>query len=268
VNVGYFSGNSFISTWNNWGAGRVSFDGKNNYLKQLFASARLLDGLELQYGGLYIRRGEDDDITTYDEDGYMTGERAIVQQPRRLYFDEVVVTRGQIGPFAQPNLGKRWDGLTHPNYAQGLVEKRFGRRLAASLDFTAQDETRTIRAALTWRPPKAARLSTVRYEQYRRTSAPAAAGFAAWAETSLPLKSRLQAGYATIDQFYGGWNADRIQNGRRFFAIYNVPLWGPISGQLFATQALAAPYRVSIARRFDGVISYDVLAALKRTGIF
>jgi hypothetical protein len=267
VNVGFFSGNSFISSWNNWGAGRVSFDGKNNYLKQMFASARVLDGVELQYGGLYVRRGEDDDITTYDEDGFLVGERVTIQPPRRLFVDEIVVSRGAIGPFAQPNLGKRWDGLSHPNYAQGLVAKRFGAKVAGSLDFTAQDQTRTIRAAITWRPPAGTRVSTVRYEQYRRTSFHAAAGFAAWAEIPLPLKSRFQAGYATIDQFYGGWNADRIQSGRRFFAIYNIPIRGPLSGQLFATQALDAPYPLSIKRRFDAVVSYDVLAALKDVGI-
>jgi hypothetical protein len=268
INFGYFSGNSFISTWNNWGAGRVGFDGKNNYLKQLFASARVVDGVELQYGGVYVRRGEDDDITTYDEDGYVVGERVTVQRPKQFFFDDIVVSRGEIGPFAQPNLGKRWDGLQHPNYAQGLVVKHLTQELAGSLDFTAQDEMRTIRAAVTWHPPARTKISTLRYEQYRRTSFHAASGFAAWAETRLPLKSRLQAGYATIDEFYGGWNADRIQSGRRFFAIYNVPIRGPLSGQLFATQALSAPYAVSIKRRFDAVVSYDVLAALKRTGLF
>jgi hypothetical protein len=268
INVGFFSGNSFISTWNNWGAGRVSFDGKNNYVKQLFGAARPFDGIELQYGGLYVRRGEDDDITTYDEDGYLVGERVTLQQPAHLYFDDIVVSRGAIGPFAQPNLGNRWDGLTHPNYTQGLIVKRFPKGLAGSLDFTAQDESRTIRAAITWHPPAVSRLSTVRFEQYRRTSVHAAYGFAAWVESPLRWKSRLQAGYATIDQFYGGWNADRFQSGRRFFALYSIPIHGPIAGQLFATQALGASYPLTIKRRFDAVVSYDVLSALKHTGLF
>src|SRR5579872_6415378 len=51
IQAGYFSGGSFISTWNNWGAGTGDFNGKDNYLKQLFASARPVDALELQYGG-------------------------------------------------------------------------------------------------------------------------------------------------------------------------------------------------------------------------
>jgi hypothetical protein len=55
IQFGYFSGSSFISTWNNWGVGTGGdFDGKDNYLKQLFADARPIDAIELQYGGLYV----------------------------------------------------------------------------------------------------------------------------------------------------------------------------------------------------------------------
>ena len=40
VNVGYFTGNSFGSAWDNWGVGNhTAFDRTHNYLKQLYASA-------------------------------------------------------------------------------------------------------------------------------------------------------------------------------------------------------------------------------------
>ena len=65
----------------------------------------------------------------------------------------------------------------------------------------------------------------------------------------------MQGGYVTVDQFYGGWNADRMQSGRRFFANATIPIYGPVSGSLYVTQALDAPYAVPINRRFDAVIS-------------
>ena len=50
VNVGYFTGNSFVSAWDNWGVGNsTAFDGTHNYLKQLYASATPARGLVLQY---------------------------------------------------------------------------------------------------------------------------------------------------------------------------------------------------------------------------
>jgi hypothetical protein len=268
VNAGFFSGSSFISTWNNWGAGTGSFDGRDNYLKQLYLSVAPRRDLEFQGGGIYLRRGEDDDITTYDDDGYVVGGRVTIRQPRRLYVDEVTVTRGTLGPFDQPNLIKRWGDIAHPNYAQVLVMKRVHPRVAGSLDYSTQSGADTIRAAVTVRLPAAAPVTSVRYEQYRRVTHHAASGFALWGERTIGRRVRLQAGYVTIDRFYGGWNADRIQSGRRLFAIGTIPIRGGLSAQLFATQALASDYPLAIRRRVEVVLSYDLVPALRRAHLF
>lgn len=268
INFGYFSGGSFISTWNNWGVGTGDFNGRDHYLKQLYVSAAPIEGLELQYGGLYVTRGENDDITTYDEDGYLVGGRASVRRPKMLYFDEIGVTRGAIGPFNQPSVFKRWDGAGHPNYVQVLVAKRLLPFLSSSLDYSAQSGAETIRAAATLRFDKTSLFRTVRYEQYRRVTSHPASGFSVWAEQSLGAYLRLQWGYATVDQRYSGWNADRFQSGRRFFGIATVPIRGPLSLSVFATHALPSAYPITLKRRFDAVVSYDVLASLRQTGIF
>ena len=268
VNVGYFSGNSFIGSWNNWGVGTGNFDGKDHYMKQLYASATPIRGLELQYGGLYVTRGENDEFTTYDDDGFLVGERASVRLPRTLYLDEISVTRGGLGPFSQPNLASRWEGLAHPNYLQVLGAKRFNHVLAGSLDYSTQSGADTVRVAITVKLDKIAPFSTLRYEQYRRVTNHPAAGFALWTEQAMSRHARLQWGYATIDQFYGGWNADRIQSGRRFFGIATIAIHGPLSASLFATQALPSSYPITLKRRLDAVFLYDVLASLRGTGIF
>ena len=91
-------------------------------------------------------------------------------------------------------------------------------------------------------------------------------GFAVVADRPIARKARLQAGYATIDEAYGGLNADRIQSGPRVFAIATVPLPAALSLQLFVTRAFETSYTVSNRTRFDAVVSYDVLAAIRRAG--
>jgi hypothetical protein len=84
----------------------------------------------------------------------------------------------------------------------------------------------------------------------------------------LPRRARLQAGFATVDQFYGGWNADRIQSGRHFFALLAVPIAGPLSAQLFGTEALSSDYPIANKKRYEAVIACDILTMLKRTNVF
>ena len=266
LNAGLFSGSSFISTWNNWGIGTGDFDRKNNYLKQLFVAVNPARGIDMQAGGIYVRRGEDDDITTYDDDGYVVGERVTISRPKQVFLDDITFTRGALGPFNEPNLWNRWQDWSHPNYAQALIIKRFTKHLAGSLDYSTQSGARTIRMAVTLRLSKGRPIQTVKYEQYRRVNQRAAAGFALWAERTLGPVGRLQAGYVTVDQFYGGWNADRLQSGRRLFAILNVPIAHGLSAQLFGTEALSSAYPIPLKRRYEAVVSYDVLAALHRTG--
>ena len=268
INFGYLSGPSFISSWLATGAGTGTFDGKDQYIRQLYAAAVPVRGLELQYGGLYVARGESDELTSYDDDGYVVGERLSVRRPHELFLDEVTLTRGTVGPPSIPDLTKRWNGLAHPNYAQVLAVKQLSSLVGASLDYSTQSNADTIRAAVTVHLRTHAPLSTIRYEQYRRVTNHPAAGFALWADRSITKRARLQGGYATIDQFYGGLNADRIQAGRRFFLNAVVTVYGPLSLTVFGTQALHASYPLALKRRVDVVLSVDVLSSLRRTGIF
>ena len=269
IHLGYFTGSSFASAWDNWGVGNsTAFDGTQNYLKQLYASAAPVRGLELQYGGLYLARGESDELVSYDNDGDLVGSRISVRRPEELFVDEITVTRGAIGLHDAPSVMRRWGLLNDMNYTQVLGVKRLGRMVAGSVEYDRQIGSNILRGAVTVRFDKAAPISTVRYEQYRRISPSPAAGFGLWAEGSVSERVRVQGGYVTVDQHYGGWNADRAQSGRRFFLNTTLQLYGPLSASIYATHALSAPYAVSIGRRFDAVISYDVLSELRRTGIF
>jgi hypothetical protein len=268
LNIGVFSGSGFTSSWDNTGLGISDGDYHSHYVKQLYGAAIPVPGLEVQAGGLYVVRGETTEYTSYDEDSYLVGERVSVRRPREIFLDEVTVTRGMLGTTSTPNLFKRWDGFSHPNYTQVLTTKRFSPMVAGSLDYSTQAGADTIRAAVSLRFKASAPLQGLRYEMYRRVNAHPAGGFVLTAERTVSKQLRLQGGYATVDERYGNVNADRIQHGRRVFAVANIALAGPLSASLFATQALDAPYAISNRTRFDAILQYDVLAALKKTGKF
>jgi hypothetical protein len=263
INVGAFSGSSFTSSWDATGIGTGNAS-VNTYVKQLYGSILPVRGVELQVGGLYINHGENTEITSYDDDGYVMGERVTLRRPAQAYFDEVSLTRAALSPTATPGVIRRLKLLGHQNYWQAQVVKRFGPAFSASADFTEVSGAETLRAAVAIHFPKGAPVSALRFEQYRRVTLQPATGFALVAERPMTTHVRLQAGYAEIDAAYGGLNADRIQRGRRVFAMATIPIAGPLSAQLFATQALGNSYSVTNRTRFDAVVTYDLLSALHR----
>ena len=100
---------------------------------RLYFAAIPVQGVEGQYGGLYIVKGESTELTTYDEDGYIIGERVSVRRPKELFFDEISATVG-ISP-SDPReipISKRTKYLNDaPNYRHFLVDKKFGSVLAS-----------------------------------------------------------------------------------------------------------------------------------------
>ncbi len=267
INAGFFTGTSFTGSWDNWGAGTGSFVGQH-YLKQLFADAVPVKGLELQYGGLYFENGLATEVTAYDLDAFMVGERVSVRKPSALYLDDVTVTRSRVDVTESPDVIDRFDGLAHANYTQVLVQKRFAPALAASAEYETRGGSDTLRAAVLVTLPEPSPIEQVRYEQYRRTTNHPASGFAVEAGRRFDDRVRLQVGYTSIDELDGPINGDRYVRGRRVFAVADVPVTGPVTVQFFATQALDAPYTISNRTRFDAVITYNVLTTLRKAGVF
>ena len=267
IGAGISSGTTFVSSWNNTGVGTGDLM-TNHSLRILYGSAIPIPGLELQYGGLYIARGESTEITTYDDDGYVVGERVSIRRPKDLFFDEIAATRGLVGPFSTPSLTKRWRGLHEANYRQFLLAKRVGGHIRTSGDYTYDSGAETLLAAVAVGFAPGAPVAALRYEQYWRVRVNPAAGFSVSVERPVGKRFRLQAGYATIDEFYGGWNADRIQRGKRVFAVGTLPLTRELTLALFATQAFDGAYTLSNRTRTDVILTYDLLRTLQNARVF
>lgn len=208
------------------------------YVRDLYLSASPVSFLTFEYGGIPIERGASSEITSWDEDGYMQGGRVRIKLPKYLLVDQFVTTVGFIGDPTTPNLFKRGERFGETSYRQFLAEKHFGKRLHASVDFTDQIGTHTMREAVRVNTPEAHFVDSARVELYQRMNslplpayvAKSGYGWSASAAKKLYKKYSVEGGYADIDPDYGVYstssllttggfplNGDAWQLGRRFF---------------------------------------------------
>src|SRR5262249_9506787 len=144
VEAGLFTGNGFTGGWNSsgWGTGKGQ---SNLFLKQLFFSARPIAGVEIQYGGLYFDRGQSTEVTSYDYDGYLVGERITLNRPRSFYFDEISVTYGYLGDFNRTNVFGRLHRLSQSNYHEFEVSKQISVRVRTSASYAHEERDDVFR---------------------------------------------------------------------------------------------------------------------------
>ncbi len=267
INAGVFSGNNFTGSWNNTGAG-TGDPFTNLYLKQLYFAAKPIKGVELQYGGLYLLRGETSEITSYDNDGYIMGERLSIKRPRDLFFDELSVTYGYLGDTSRPNINKRFNRLQKSNYHQFLVGKNLGKRAALSVDYTFVSGVETMRETVKVNATELRVIDSFRFENYQRTDVKPDYGYSIYGEKTLHKRLTLGAGLADVDRYFNPLNADRFGIGRRFFVESRFVLSPELSVSAFYQHAVATDYAIANKTRFDLVVTYNLLRSLQRTGLF
>jgi hypothetical protein len=269
LNIGVFSGSRFTSGWNNTGIGMGDWQAPLAFRVVYFA-AQPVPGVEAQYGSLYILKGESTEITTYDEDGYVIGERLSVRRPRDYFFDEVSATVGHLtGDAAEYPVSKRVKYLNdRPNYGHFLVDKKFASRAAASLDFTSVDGSRTWRAAANMNTREMKAVDSILFENYKRTNNHPAYGFALTANKALTRAVALQGGYARIDPFYGGLNSDRFHIGKRAFFMTTYTFSPRFSASTFITRAVGENVPLPQRTLTNVIFTYNALPDLRRSGLF
>lgn len=204
-----FNGDTFQGSWNLRGV-RDGQSSNRVFLKQLYVTGKPLNGVEFQYGGLPIVRGESSEITSYDNDGYLMGQR-LALSPKRVV-DELTVTAGSLGDFRSPSVTRRLHRLSEVNYGQVLVKKKLTDRLTATADFTDDDGEWTLRQGIAIRPSRGVDL--IRFEAYERVNGERGAGGAITVEKPFG-RTRLAASFASVDDHYRPVNGDRYGRGQR-----------------------------------------------------
>ena len=150
MHAGLKTGDSFTSGWNPTGIGTGEGTAKI-YLKQLFVSAEPWNGIEAEYGSLHPERGHSTEITTYDNDGYVTAGRLNVRRPREVFFDDITVSVGYIGYVDTAFVLDRTGAFSRQNYWQVLVSKRVLRNLELSTDYSELEDDGILRQGARWR---------------------------------------------------------------------------------------------------------------------
>jgi hypothetical protein len=252
-----FNGDTFTASWNLRGLGSRSSN--RLYLKQLFVTAKPREGVEFQYGGLPVIRGESSEITSYDNDCYLMGQR-LTLSPGRVV-DEITMTAGYLGDLRTPSVNRRWHRLDEINYGQVVLRRKLSDRLSASADFTEDDGERTLRQALVIRPSKGVEL--IRLEAYERVNGSRAAGGAITFEKPFG-NTRLAATFANVDDAYRTVNADRFGRGRRLSLTSTTSLGRDVSLQVFVTRALDDDLVMANRTRVDVHIRYELAAILRQ----
>jgi hypothetical protein len=265
VNAGLFTGGSFTSGWNNSGAGTGDLV-TNLYLKHLWVEAKPFEGVQLQVGSLAIQRGESTEITSYDNDGYITGERLSLKQPKLFWFDEVAVTYGHLGDLNTPQAYRRLNRLAESNYHQFFAARKVG-RVSFSADYTFHSGVETLREAGKIDTTGTGIADSIQFEAYQRLDKKPASGFAVFGERSFTKRIKAGIGYATLDPDSGGLNGDKFNRGNRAYMTSTFVLTPQLSVATFVQQAVGNGFPVSNRQRVDIQLNYNLLKRLQTSKI-
>jgi hypothetical protein len=259
LDFGLQGGQTFKFSWNGTGVGSQDFFAAIP-LRHLYLGAVPVRGVALQVGSMPLLRGESSEITTWDNDGYVLGERVVVARRDRLWFDEVGVTNAYLGDWWAPSLFDRLDRADERNYRQVVATRTISARLSFSVEYTAHNGTRTLRQGVAVRAPSHAFFDLVRIEQYQRVKPSRDVGMAVSVEKAVMSKVRISGGFATVDPHFSSWNGDRFNVGDHLFASVTAPLFGYVSFSAFVGRELHAAPTSANLNRFDVGVMYDALA--------
>lgn len=256
------------------------------YFRQLYLDAQPVKGVDFQFGGLAINHGVNTEATSYDDDGYMSGERASLKRPENVWLNEVSYTRGFLGDLYTPNFFARGEHLSISNYWQILGRKDFGKMLSFSSDYTytapfssippeaATYKLKTTREGIWVNAKKTKTFDSIRLEAYQRLNSgfyapgypfPHGKGYALTVSRAFGRRFDIDAGVANIDGDYGTalgpnpqaiilgltTNGDQYGEGKRYFVRPTVPLnhWASLVGDyshLYGGNSVAANGSIDI----------------------
>ena len=222
---------------------QLNSNGCQFYLRELYIHATPVNPVTIEFGSFGIERGLSTEITSFDDDGYLSGERVRLHDTKHLFFNEIGFTNAFFGDLATPNLFDRGSSLKKFNYRQAFLKKQLSQRIGFSGDYTWQEGTDTLREAAEVGVKESRIVDTIRVEGYHRLntvslpgvqqspigpiaalSVAGASGFAIAAQKKFGRLSG-DIGYASIDKHYA------VYSGHRFPTVIGFALNGDAYGQ-------------------------------------
>ncbi len=188
------------------------------YVRELYFSATPVKAITVEFGSFGFERGLATEITTFDDDGYLSGERIRIHDPKHLFFDQIAFTNACFGDIGTPNFFARGGDLTCFNYRQVTAKKQLTKRIGVSTEYTWQLGTDTIRGAAVVGLKELKVLDSVRFEGYDRLNSiniqglnvGGGSGFAVTVDKKLGRRISGDLGFASIDPNYSVYNGSRV----------------------------------------------------------
>ncbi len=264
LHAGLTTGDNFSAGWNATGIGTGEGSAKI-YLTQLFVAAEPMNGIELHYGSLYPTRGQSTEITTYDNDSYVTAGRVHVRRPHELFFNEIVVSVGYVGYLDTAFVFDRTGAFSRQNYWRVLASKEVLAGLTVSTDYAVIDDDGVMHQGATWRVDQPW-IDTVKGEYGVRLRGGSHQTSFAFSGEKQVAGVTVLAGYANVDPVFGVLNGDPYGRGNRVFTIGSFPLPLDLSASWFVQKEISPPVTSSNDVRVDLALTWNVLKTLKRAG--
>jgi hypothetical protein len=238
---------------------KVHSQGWSFFPRELYFSAQPVKQLTLQFGSFGFERGFSTEITTFDDDGYLTGERIVVEDRKHLYFDKVTLTSAYFGYFNTPDVFERGGGFSKSNYRQLAVKKQLSKRVGLSGEYnwiSNNARTSTTREAIVVNTPEIHLVDRVRLESYQMLTRVSLQGDDEAPRQGVAIAAEKKIGrlggdfgFASIDRNYGLYtgssfaqevgfslNGDNYNTGIRFFSHLNMKIAPGVSAFGFYTR--------------------------------
>jgi hypothetical protein len=265
--------------------------GWNFYVRDLYVSATPIKQVTVEFGSIQIERGYSSEITTFDDDGFIAGERVRIHDAKHFGLDEVSFTSAYLGDVVTPNFFKRGDRLKQSNYRQVAGKKLINQHIAASAEYNWLNGTDTLREGAVFKVAESKAVDEVHVELYQRLNTitfpgvasspvgPVAAlpisgaeGFAVFVTKKVRSVSG-DFGYDRIDSHYGVYensrlledvgfslNGDSYSTGNRIFGHMNVKINPVVTLFGFYTHELSGDAYTYNKQGFNAGLKFDLKA--------
>jgi hypothetical protein len=256
------------------------------YFRELYFSASPAKALTVEFGSFGVERGVSTEATSFDDDGYIDGERITVRSPKHLYFDQVGFTSAFLGNVDTPSMFDRGAAFKQSNYRQVFAKKHLNERIDFSAEYNWLNQTNTLREAAIFKIPETKIVDSVRLEAYQRLNTvnlqgldvAGGSGFAVTLQKAVTNRLSGDIGYADIDKDYSVYFADRFFHavafalngdqyglGKRPFIHGFYKVNSVVTAYGFYTHEVGAGINTLNKQGLNGGLNFD-LKALANTG--
>ena len=257
-------------------------NGWESYLRNLYLSATPAKPITFEFGSFGIEKGLSSEITSFDDDGYLTGERVRIHAPGPLHLDQVGFTNAYFGKVVTPNLFSRGMKLNDSNYRQVFADKKVSSRVGVSAEYTWQLGIHTLRQAVSVQTGlKVA--DKIRFETYERLNTvnlqgrdfKGASGFAVTADKKMGKRLSGDLGFDHVDENYYAYsgsraacsyffsmNGDAYSQGTRYFAHSSIKIAPSVTAVSFYTHAIGHETMNYNQQNYTAGLNFDLKALI------